>query len=334
MKLAIVLLNYNGWEDTRKCLSSLSALQTGDLNTYLIDNGSIDDQSESILSSFPFVRFHKNSTNRGFAGGNNDGIKMAIAEGADIVFLLNNDAVVAPEVIEELKLAFKQNPQYGIIGPVINYMDEPDSVMTDACMFNLPNNQGFFVRIPVPIIRGDTAITPCDIVNGCAMAVRRPVLEKIGFLDESLFIVHEEADFCLRARKKGFGCGVINKILVWHKGSNSFRRSGKEYQRYYDSRNLFPLLLRHGQINGRKTRHSLNEYFRYVYYRYCHEIESGNSAAAFACAEGLYDALLHRMGPRVNGRKSLGARSIAAVFSAIHQVKTERTPAEESISRN
>ncbi len=88
-------------------------------------------------------------------------------------------------------------------------------------------------------------ITDVDIVNGCCMMVRAEVLARVGLIDERFFLIHEESDFCLRARQAGFKCGVMAEALVWHKGSSSFKRSGKRWQRYYDARNLYLLLSKH-----------------------------------------------------------------------------------------
>src|SRR5437764_748752 len=77
-----------------------------------------------------------------------------------------------------------------------------------------------------------------DIVNGCCMMVRAEVFARVGLVDERFFLVHEESDLCLRARRAGFRCGVFGEALVWHKGSSAFARTGKRLQRYYDTRNL------------------------------------------------------------------------------------------------
>ena len=84
-------------------------------------------------------------------------------------------------------------------------------------------------------------VTDVDIVNGCCMMVAAAVFRRIGLIDDRFFLIHEEADFCLRARKSGFRCGVIGEALVWHKGSQSFRRAGLRVQRYYDARWHEPL---------------------------------------------------------------------------------------------
>jgi GT2 family glycosyltransferase len=322
MKVTTVVLNYNGWEDTEKCLARITSSPCADSEILLVDNGSSEDRTPEIHLRYPHIGILRNLKNKGYAGGNNDGIRQALSQGAELIFLLNNDTLVAPETIDVLKTAFERNPQFGIIGPIINYMDEPETVMADGCLFNLPGRPGFFTRKPVENSGSALHVEPCDIVNGCAIAIRRTVFERIGLLDESLFIVHEESDFCLRARKVGISCGILNKVLIWHKGSSSFRREGKEHQRYFDSRNLLPLICKFGSANGRSHSESLAAYLKYVYYRYCHELESGNQSAALACAEGLADAIRRRTGPRMPRRNQGVVRGISAFFNCIRRFRS------------
>jgi GT2 family glycosyltransferase len=203
-----------------------------------------------------------------------------------------------------LVTAANSQADYGILGPVINFMDDPGEVMTDGCVFNRPGYPGFFQRQPVPLRRADPpAVTEVDIVNGCCMMIGRQVFERIGLIDERFFLIHEESDFCLRARQAGFRCGVLGEALVWHKGSSSFKRSGKRWQRYYDARNLRLLLHKHQRTHrvGRGPWRSRLEYLKYVYYRYAIERQAGQADAADAVLEGAWDAIAGRYGPYAPG---------------------------------
>jgi hypothetical protein len=132
------------------------------------------------------------------------------------------------------------------------------------------------------------------------MMISRRVFERIGLIDERFFLIHEEADFCLRAREAGFECGIVAEPLVWHKGSSSFKRTGKGLQRYYDARNLFLLLRKHraGRRGSRTAFASWFLYLKYVYYRFSIEREQGEEKAADAVLSGLCDALAGRFGPQ------------------------------------
>jgi GT2 family glycosyltransferase len=239
--------------------------------------------------------------NGGWAGGNNAGISHALEHGVEWILLLNNDTVVAPEILTRLMEAASCRPDAGILGPIICFMDDPETVMTDGCRFNRRGYSGFFERIPVPIAQADPpSVVPVDIVNGCCMMISHRVFERIGLIDERFFLIHEESDFCLRAHHAGFESGIVAKPLVWHKGSSTFKRTGKGLQRYYDARNLALLLWKDRAVcpDGRGLLSSWLMYLKYVYYRYCIEHEQRELEAADAVLSGLLDGLSGRFGPR------------------------------------
>jgi len=319
--VAVVVLNYNGLDDTLKCLASLRAVQYPLLSVHLVDNGSAVDPTAAALSAYPGLRVLKTGTNLGYAGGNNRGIEAVLGTATDYVLVLNNDTVVDPSIIEALVQAFATDSRLGIVGPTINFMDEPHAVMTDGVQFNPGLGVDFFHRIEVPLNQPEAPLVDVDIVNGCCMMIRADVLRAVGGLDESMFIVHEESDLCLRAKLKGFRCAVLGRTLVWHKGSSSFERSGRQLQRYFDTRNLFYLLRRYsGRVPGsRSVRNSLWYYFRYVSYRYEHEREAKKDAAALAVVDGLRDALAGVTGP-YTFRQRRGATTLRMILSTLQQI--------------
>jgi GT2 family glycosyltransferase len=297
-RIWIVPVNFNGLEDTRKCLRSLEKL-TAPASVVVVDNASNEDPSAALKAEFPSAHIIRNPVNGGWSGGNNTGIRFAMEQGADFILLLNNDTTVHPNLIPRLLAAMDANPSFGIVGPVIRYMDEPDVVMTDGVAFNRPGYPGFFQRQPVP--ERDSAVDETDIVNGCAMFVRADVFQRVGLIDDRFFLIHEESDFCLRAREAEFKCGVLAEALVWHKGSSSFKQSGKRWQRYYDTRNLGLLLARHRGGRGRLSSHA--HWVKYAYHRWCREREEGHPDAANAVLEGLFDACVRRYGAYQPGRR-------------------------------
>jgi hypothetical protein len=302
----IVVVNYNGMEDTRRCLRSLAAMSCP-ASVVVVDNASEIDPTDVLSREFSWCHFVRNSVNGGWAGGNNTGIRFALDRGASCVVLLNNDTVVAADFVDRLETAAAAYPAYGIIGPVIRYLDPPHEVMTDGVVFNGPAAAGFFQRKIVPLV--DSAVPPLtevDIVNGCCMLVRAEVFARIGLIDERFFLIHEESDFCLRAQRAGFRLGVIGEALVWHKGSSAFKRTGKRLQRYYDTRNLCLLLGKHAvRPGGRGPARSRWEFLKYTYYRYAIERDSGHGDSADAVLEGLCDALSRYFGPYVPRRRSV-----------------------------
>ncbi|HVS40427.1 MAG TPA: glycosyltransferase family 2 protein [Gemmataceae bacterium] len=318
-RTSVALVNYNGLADTLRCLRSLEA--AGGPDTVIVDNASAEDPSATLRRDFPWCEVIRNPVNGGWAGGNNVGIRYALARGADSVILLNNDTVVAPDFVAKLAAA---DSAYGIVGPVIRFMDPPHEVQTDGCIFNGADRPGFFQRRAVElVVRPMPTVTDVDIVNGCCMMVRADVFRRIGLIDERFFLIHEESDFCLRARRVGIRCGVLGAALVWHKGSSSFRRNGARWQRYYDARNLALLLSKHAAAHrrGRGVFRSYWEYLKYAYYRYALEREAGHGDAADAVVEGVHDALTRRFGPhRVGSRPAF--HLLRGVFESWRTLRT------------
>jgi GT2 family glycosyltransferase len=310
----IVVVNFNGTDDTRRCLRSLAGLSVT-AKVAVIDNGSSPDQAEVIRSEFPWVHVTRNEENLGWSGGNNTGIRVALADSADFVLLLNNDTVVSPGIVARLLSAFAAYPRFGVIGPVIHYMDEPDAVMTDGMIFNPPGYLGFFKRKEVPEVVADPPrVEKTDIVNGCCMMVRCDVLRRVGLIDDRFFLIHEESDLCLRIKRAGLDCGILAEPLLWHKGSASFKRAGRAWQQYYHTRNVALLLSRHAKVNGRGLVASYFTYFRSVYHGYCHETAQGRPELVHAVLEGVIDAVMLRYGAyRV--RKRWGVPVVRGIFA-------------------
>ncbi len=321
----VVLVNYNGLADTRRCLESL-LLQDWPAAVVVVDNASREPCIEPLRHEFPTVHLIPSPINSGWAGGNNLGINYAMERGAELILLLNNDTLAAPRLVRRLREAAIAFPQYGVLGSVIMHLDEPEVVQTTGVTFNRPAKTGFFQPIDVPYdADAPIGVVPVDIVNGCCLMVRRSLVDRIGLIDEQFFLVHEESDWCLRAGEAGAPCGVVTDAMVWHKGSSTFRREGKKFQRYYDSRNLVRLIVKHrGGRRGRGWIGSFLYYLRYSYHRYAHERESGFPDSAEGVLEGVYDATVGRYGAyRPAPRYGLG--TIRALAQLVWWLKGERT---------
>src|SRR5262245_34308321 len=112
-RIAIVVLTWNRVEDTLECLASLDGLDDPNFQTIVVDNGSTDRSVEVVRERYPQVVVVENHKNLGFAEGNNVGIRHALANGAEYMLLLNNDAVVDSALLRELRAAQLQLPEAG-----------------------------------------------------------------------------------------------------------------------------------------------------------------------------------------------------------------------------
>lgn len=322
----IVVLNYNGMADTRVCLDSLAPSVRADFQVLLVDNASSEPLDADLQTRWPWLHVERTTSNLGYAGGNNVGLRWASSRGFDWMVLLNNDTTVTSTFAESCRVAAAMAEAQGVAvwGPLIAFMDEPDILMTEGVEFNRVHFPGFFETQRIP--RGAApSLVPTDIVNGCCLAVSRRALEEVGLIDESLFLVHEESDLCLRMAEAGMRCAVLNQLLVWHKGSSAFKRSGRRAQRYYDARNLLWLLVRRpaGRRRGRGLAGSLGVYGRYLWHRYTHEYEQGEHDTARAVLEGVYDGLTRTAGPLVP-RRRLGVAAVHRVLGWVARRRSGR----------
>lgn len=254
-RVSVVILNWNGKDDTLECLQSLTGSRYAALHVVVVDNGSTDDSVKSIKQRFPAIDVLETGANLGFAEGNNVGIRHALATGADYVLLLNNDTTVAPDVVEQFLLAARENPRAGVIGGKVLYFEDPDVVWSVAVKW-LPEQLDFVLLGDPDLYRSDPVLSSysrqfdfnvqqeVESIIGCSMFIRRSVFEKIGFLDSKYFLTWEETDFCVRTNKGGFVCLYAPAAKIWHKIGKSFGHNSP-MRSYFNARNRIYWVRKH-----------------------------------------------------------------------------------------
>jgi len=246
VNLVAVVLNWNGGDDTLAALESLVGV-----DTVCVDNGSDDGSPDAVAARFPSAELIRTGVNLGFSGGNNVGIRRALARGADWVLLLNNDAVADPGLAAALAAAAAERPDAGVLACKVFFADPPDVLMYAGGRVNLRlgywgRQDGFGQRDDG---RFDT-LRDVDRATGAAMAVSRAAIERAGLLDESLFAYAEDTEWCLRIREAGFGVVFVPDAKVWHVGSASTGGMRSPTSIYYDTRNMIAVAERHDPRNG------------------------------------------------------------------------------------
>jgi GT2 family glycosyltransferase len=222
------VLCYNGLEDlTRPCLESIIA--NTDVDNYeliVVDNASADgtaDYLKTFAAKHANVRIQLNETNKGYAAGNNDGIKLTQSP---YVILLNNDTLVPRGWLDRLLRLFNEQPDVGMVGPVTN------SAGNEQRIELMGLNENNFEEIAAAYVdRQERVWFTTEKLGFFCVAMRRMLVEKIGFLDEMFGIgMFEDDDYCIRAQKAGFSLAVVEDCFVYHKGSVSFRKlATKDY---------------------------------------------------------------------------------------------------------
>jgi GT2 family glycosyltransferase len=155
--------------------------------------------------------------NIGFSGGNNVGIRRALEKGADYVLLLNDDTEVSKDFLSLLVEIAEKRQDAGMFGPRIFFFDHPDKIWFDGAIFDPAQSR---ITFPMAGEKGEdlqVTATESDFITGCAVLVKRNLLEEIGLLNDFFFIYWEDVDWGLRAIKAGKKNLVVHNAHIWHK---------------------------------------------------------------------------------------------------------------------
>jgi GT2 family glycosyltransferase len=224
--VAVIIVNWNAREDLRCCLQSLLPEPSGQLRyeVWVVDNASVDGSPDMVVRSFPWAKLIRNTENAGFSKANNQVIDAAKSR---YVFLLNSDAAIHAGAIETLTRYADSHPEAGIIGPkVLN----PDGTLQLSCRRWPSLKAGFFrntllgrlfpknkyAREYLMADLDHSSVTPVDWVSGCAMFIRRELIDRIGALDERFYMYCEDVDICFRAWMNGSQVVYVPTAVVTH----------------------------------------------------------------------------------------------------------------------
>jgi GT2 family glycosyltransferase len=226
--VVIVVLNWNRPRETIACLESLAAAELHGARVLVVDNGSRDGSIELIRERFPDQRIVPLAQNRGYAGGNNAGIRVAMEEGAKAVLVLNNDTRVAADFLGPLLWVLNADLNAAAVSSAVlrsDYQDVLESAYLEIYWghgiirhfgVNALPGEGFHYRREVQVIVGT-----CILFDVAA-------LRQIGLLDESYFAYHEEVEWCHRARAAGYRVYWQPFSRVWHTKSTSTAAAGPQ----------------------------------------------------------------------------------------------------------
>lgn len=223
MRIAIVILNWNGEELLKRFLPSVTQY-SGDAEIYVADNASTDGSVAFLKANYPSLRIIQNSSNGGFAKGYNDALKFI---DADVFCLLNSDVEVTENWLAPIRKAFQELPAAAIIQPKILDLKRKDH-------FEYAGAAGGFIdSLGYPFCRGrifqalekdegqynDT----CEIfwATGACMFIKREAFNRLGGFDEDYFAHQEEVDLCWRAKNNGYKVYYVGTSWVYHLGGST-----------------------------------------------------------------------------------------------------------------
>lgn len=210
-----LVLNWNNWRDTARCVESLQHLDYQNIRLMLIDNGSTDNSPLRLRRLLPGVEILENGVNLGFGGGNNIGIRLAAERSADYVWLVNNDTVADARALSVMVKVAERNPNVGAVGSVLYSMIEPNKIQTWG---------GGKVNLWTGIIR-HIGITHVDYITGASMLIRATALKEVGLFDEDFFLYWEDTDLCFRLRRAGWKLAVASDSMLRHAESASLGKA-------------------------------------------------------------------------------------------------------------
>jgi len=237
--VAIVIVNFNNLQDLKSCLGSVYKSSYKNFKVVVVDNGSSDKSVEYVEKHFPKIFLIETKKNNGYARGNNIGMKFALGKlKASHILLLNPDTLMDKDCLKELT---KKKNDNAILQPLLLLYENHKKTNLVNTAGNVLNYLGFSYvgdyRKKAEAFQKDKDSALC---SGACMFLPKKILQRIGFLDESFFMYHEDADLSWRARIYGFNIKTIVKAIVWHK--YSFSRNKKKM--FFAERNRLAFTLK------------------------------------------------------------------------------------------
>ncbi len=292
----VIVLNWNGLADTTECLRSLSLLEYQNKRVVVVDNGSNGAEAVKIETAFPLVTVIRNGKNLGYAGGNNVGIRYAVKNGADYIWLLNNDTKVPADCLTELVAAGEKRSRVGLLSPVIYSYAPPNAIeFAGAVLHEQAEEQSTLTldeareATSESDARHDRRPFSPILVWGTALLLKRRVADVVGLLDERYFAYHEDIDYCLRALTAGFETLIVPEAGLYHKRGRSLGSERSPIKEYLQVRNWY--LLRTTRLSGWQRWTYPGKYLAWVLNRVLNATQAQKDAAVDHALDGAWDAL-------------------------------------------
>jgi GT2 family glycosyltransferase len=245
-----IVLNWNGLEDTLACLESLHRLTYEPLSIVVVDNGSRVSPRARIAATYPRVTVVENPRNLGYAAGNNVGIGRALEAGADYVWVLNNDTVVAPDALTALVSAAERHPRAAAVGGKVLRADDPSTLWATwgrvTWLQSLIALEGQNER-DGGRFEGERSV---PWIPGCSLLMRTAALREIGAFDEAYFAYHEDVEWAARAHEARWELWFTGAARVRHAihGSSGGAEHYGGFRKYLSARNSVLYAKQHARV--------------------------------------------------------------------------------------
>jgi GT2 family glycosyltransferase len=262
-RVCALIVNWNGEHVLGRCIRSLVESSHRPSEIVIVDNNSSDNSHRRIERDFPLVKVIESFQNLGFAGGNNKGTKYFLEHSdADFLFLLNNDAWVDPECLAELLGAATRFARAAVLAPKIYYAAEPQWIWSAGGCVDWWRGSARMFGHQRPDDGAYDSVAEIGFATGCAMLIRRRIIERIKLFDERYYMYDEDVDFSLRVRRTGAQILFVPQAKVYHQVQSGSVPGGRtrtasftdvscpaaKFILYHLSRNRLLTMQKHGTL--------------------------------------------------------------------------------------
>ncbi len=235
---AIILINWNGADDTLACLESLLKVN-GEFFVVVVDNASTDDSLERLQQYVSFnndkinVHILSLDNNYGFAVGNNKGVQYAMQFAPDSIMLLNNDTEVEPDFLQNLQKFSEKHPEFRALTPRINYYHDKNLIWECGGVIKNGGHKKYYADKPGSLLEG-VEYFPITFISGCAIYFYPELLDKENnIFTDRFFFGEEDFDFSLRMKRKGVKMACVPVSQIYHKVGRARKKMNGNVGKFY-----------------------------------------------------------------------------------------------------
>lgn len=246
--VSIVTVNYNTSSVTCELLVSISRNSYRNVEVIVVDNASVEDPTAALLAAYPAVKVIRSESNKGFAGGNNLGIREATGE---YIFLVNNDTEFTDGLIEGLLEVFYAHPDAGMVSPKFHYFFHKGIIEYAGYQsVDVFTGRNSMIGCKEPDQGQYDHVSATNYAHGGGMMTKASVLKEVGLMPEVYFLYYEEFDWCEQFKRKGYKIYYQYKSLIYHKESMSTGKNSP-LKTYYLTRNRILFMRRNVALPNR-----------------------------------------------------------------------------------
>jgi GT2 family glycosyltransferase len=230
-KVAVIILNFNNWQDTINCIKSLGNIDYPNYDIILVDNGSTDNSIEKINFFYPQINLIETNKNLGFGGGCNAGIKKALKSDYEYIWLLNNDTIADRQSLKELIKVAQSNSKIGLVSSVLYEFENPSNIQVFGGGY-----VNCFLGFSMIYKKPTEAKGKNIYLTAASLLLNKKALESVGLFDENSFFMYwEDVDLSFRMIQKGWQLEIADKSKVLHKGSATMGKNNILKIVYYNT---------------------------------------------------------------------------------------------------